>query len=64
MEMTVKHAQHYVCRLCRKEMPQTLQREHTVSDSEPMKRTNYGAPGLRRTVPGDDQKGQLIKEIY
>lgn len=63
MEMTVKHAQHYVP-ACAGKMLETLNHEHMSADSKPVRRTNYQGLSLGSTVPGDDQKGQLIKEIH
>lgn len=34
------------------------------TDSEAVRRTNYLGLSLRSTVPRDDQKGHLIKEIH
>lgn len=51
------------CSACA-EMLETLNSEHMSTDSEPVRRANYQGLSLRSTVPRDDQKGQLIKEIH
>lgn len=53
-----------MCSACAEKCGETLNHEHMSTDSEPVRRTNYQGPSLRSTVPGDDQKGQLIKEIH
>lgn len=50
-----------MCSACAENL-ETLNR--TSKDSEPTRGTNYPRLALSITVPGDDQNGQLIKEIH
>lgn len=67
MEMTVKHAAHYVLCLCRKRRRPHLSRERVQSADEstgPRGGPITLEPGLRGGRPARDQKGQVIKEIH